>query len=110
MDKVDIVVPSDATSRELFAAEELKKYLELMLDANVNITGIHKKRNIAVIIGGPSRNAAAGEYIYADTFRELVPGPEGANCHSTREKAVLSSIPRLAKLMVAMIIECPEEI
>ena len=37
-------------------------------------------------------------------------GPEGANCHSTREMAVLSSIPRLAKLTAAVIMECPEEI
>ena len=37
-------------------------------------------------------------------------GPEGAYCHSTRERAVLSSIPRLAKLMAAVIMECPDEI
>ena len=37
-------------------------------------------------------------------------GPEGADCHSVREKVVLSSIPRLAKLVAAMIIECPDEI
>ncbi len=37
-------------------------------------------------------------------------GPEGANCHSVREMAILSSITRLAKLMAAVIIECPEEI
>ncbi len=37
-------------------------------------------------------------------------GLEGAYIHSTREMAVLSSMPRMAKLMAAVIMECPEEI
>lgn len=37
-------------------------------------------------------------------------GPEGAYIHSTRERAVISSIPRMAKIMAAVIMECPEEI
>lgn len=37
-------------------------------------------------------------------------GLEGAYIHSTREMAMLSSMPRMAKLMAAFIMECPEEI
>lgn len=88
-DKMDIVIPEKANTRELFAAEELKKYLELMLDVNVNITNIHKKENMSVVIGGPSRNVVASEYISQDTFNKLVPGPEGVMVKSLDENCLL---------------------
>lgn len=89
LDTVNIVLPSDATSRELFASEELKKYLELMLDAKVNITSVHNKENTSLIIGGPSRNTVAAEYISADTFNKLVPGPEGVMIRSLDDNCML---------------------
>ena len=88
-DKIDIVIPEKANTRELFAAEELKKYLELMLDVNVNITNIHKKENMSVVIGGPSRNVVASEYISQDTFNKLVPGPEGVMVKSLNDNCLL---------------------
>ncbi len=37
-------------------------------------------------------------------------GPQGADGHCTTEMTVLSSIPRMAKIMAAVILECPEKI
>lgn len=37
-------------------------------------------------------------------------GLDGSGIHSTREMAVLSSMPKMSKLMAATIMECPEEI
>ena len=88
-DKVDVVIPSCATSRELFAAEELKKYLYLMMDVDASITSVHKKDNISIIIGGPHRNTAASEYISADIFNKLVPGPEGVMVKTIDDNCLL---------------------
>ena len=35
--KINIVIPADATPREIFAAEELSKYLTSILDAQTKI-------------------------------------------------------------------------
>ncbi len=88
-DKVDIVISQNATKREIFASEELCKYLKLMLMAEVNITGTHNKENTSFIIGGPSRNMAAEEYISVDIFNKLVPGPEGAMVKTLDDNTLL---------------------
>lgn len=86
---IDILIPKDATPREKFAASELKKYLDLMLDASVRITDENDGFVSLFIIGCPERNPACGEYISADDFKKEVPGPEGMMIRSFGEKTVV---------------------
>ena len=74
-----VVVPEKATSRELFAAQELQKYLELIFkDVSISIVSdVSDVSGDRIIIGGPERNAKTAEYISCDKFDALVPGPEG---------------------------------
>lgn len=70
---VQILMPQDATTREQFAADELKKYLQQAL--NVVISGADA--DVTFIIGGPSRNEAAAQLISKDEFSKLLTGEEG---------------------------------
>lgn len=76
---VSIVIPASATSREIFAAEELSKYLGMIFPGidtqTVKDTEIFAGN--AILIGGPERNKAVTAYISEADFDALVPGPEG---------------------------------
>ncbi len=73
--KAKIIIPANATEREKFAADELKKYIKKICGANLEITT--KPDGEAIIIGDPSRNEYAKKYISEAEFDKLVPGPEG---------------------------------
>lgn len=67
---LSVIIPENATSRELFAAQELEKYLKqifsgidvCILKDNESVTG--KK----ILIGGPERNQATAAYISVEAF------------------------------------------
>ena len=75
-----IVLPGAPTPREIFAGEELQKYvsritgikIDMVSDRETENTRLHK-----IIIGGPDRNAAAAKLIGAGEFDRIAPGPEG---------------------------------
>ncbi len=71
-----IVLPKNATERENFASSELKKYIEAVCGANLQI--VYGSADGEVIaIGDPSRNEVSAKYISEAEFDKLVPGPEG---------------------------------
>lgn len=77
--EITVVIPEKATSRELFAAQELCKYLEIIFKG-VSLRIATDCENVSgdrIIIGGPERNVKTAEYIAVAEFDALVPGPEG---------------------------------
>ncbi|MBQ4518081.1 MAG: DUF4838 domain-containing protein [Clostridia bacterium] len=73
-----IIIPCSATSREEFAASELKKYIHLICGADVAITTDDMApTSFKILIGGPERNTVTKTYISENEFDALVPGPEG---------------------------------
>ena len=73
-----IVIPQCATLREEFAAQELQKYLRLILGCEAKIcTDTNACEGDAFLIGGPERNAQTARYMSEPEFRATVPGPEG---------------------------------
>ena len=76
--KILIVIPKDATPREVFAAEELKKYINKIVGSDITICD--DKAEIAgmkMIIGAPMRNEAARKLISEEEFKSYVTGREG---------------------------------
>lgn len=69
---VKILVPQEPTERELFAADELKKYLEKIFGAVIS-----DDADATFIIGGPGRNEAAAALISKEDFSSLLTGEEG---------------------------------
>ena len=70
---VQILLPSDPTLREQFAADELKKYLQqIFCEINIDPTS-----DVTFVIGGPGRNDAAAELISKEEFFNLLTGEEG---------------------------------
>lgn len=78
-DFIKIVIPELATPREVFAAEELKKYLEMIFTGlRVDIgNDTDKIEQAKILIGGPERNQLTAEFITQEEFDKIVPGPEG---------------------------------
>ncbi len=85
-----IVISSDATPREHFAAKELQKYIEKIVGVKLSVVPDNrvfvKQR---VVIGGPDRNNAAKELISEEDFRRKAPGPEGFLLKSFGSDALL---------------------
>ena len=74
-----VVIPEKATKREIFASEELKKYL-VKIFAGIQIeTAIDSKiiDGNKILIGGPEHNKLTATYISKTDFDAIVPGPEG---------------------------------
>ena len=92
---IDILIPKDATPRESFAASELKKYLELMLDASVRITDESGGNNARFIIGGPERNFTCAATRHSNTLHESAPGENGRrhNLSPKTKRATQFSVP-----------------
>jgi hypothetical protein len=77
--QLTIVIPEAATSRELFAAQELSKYLGMIFSGiYVQIAADNEAyTGNVILIGGPERNSAVAAYISEEAFDAQVPGPEG---------------------------------
>lgn len=85
-----IVVSSQATAREIFAAEELSKYIERILGIRYPIVDDgHAVTKQQIVIGGPVRNRVAALLIDTCEFQNLVPGLEGFLIKSFGEDKVL---------------------
>lgn len=76
---VTIVTPNAPTTREVFAAEEVKKYFGMILSGlDINIcTDEEEILQKKILIGGPERNKLTANYISEKEFDTIVPGPEG---------------------------------
>lgn len=88
--EIFIVTPQNATDREKFAAEELKKYLKLIFDADFEICTDICNPTRKILIGGPERNKLAKNYITEEEFDKLVPGYEGIFIKSYENCLVLA--------------------
>ncbi len=88
---LSVIIPEAATSRELFAAQELEKYLKQIFSGiEVCITSDAKPvSGKRILIGGPERNQATAAYISTDSFDSLVPGPEGMMIRSLAEDVLV---------------------
>ena len=69
---INIILPSEPTPRDIFAAEELKKYLGAVTGA-----AFSEKADCTFIIGGPKRNRHAQALITKEDFSSLMTGEEG---------------------------------
>lgn len=75
---VSIVIPNEATDREQFAAMELQSYLRKIFSATYPIyTEADAPEGQKILIGCPRRNTLTAEYISAEEFDQIAPGPEG---------------------------------
>ena len=79
-----VLLPEDPTPREAFAGEELSKYLTRIL-GHAPCEG-----GIPFVIGGPTRNAAAGEFISAEELATLLTGDEGYLIRITERGVLLA--------------------
>jgi len=87
--EIAIIVPENATATELFASEELQKYIKKIFgikpEISKNVTSGQK-----ILIGGPEKNAFVKAYISEDEFDKTVPGPEGLFIKSFGENLVIA--------------------
>ena len=88
--KIMVVIPADATDREIFAAEELKKYINKIFGADIEICAEESSSSRQILIGGPERNAVVDKYISETDFDKAVPGPEGIFIKSYENCIVLA--------------------
>ncbi len=73
-----IIIPKNATKREIFSANELKKYLNKIFNCSLEI--IDDTINVKgdkIIIGSPLRNELAKNYVAENEFLSLVTKAEG---------------------------------
>ena len=77
--QISVVVPTVATTREAFAAEQLCKYLSKVVPGIIINTCKDNTQVITdkILIGGPERNKLTARYISETEFDSIVPGPEG---------------------------------
>ncbi len=76
---IAIVTPKVTTTREAFAAEELKKYLGLIFPGLYAYIRTDEDNIVdeKILIGGPEHNKLTANYISEEEFDKIVPGPEG---------------------------------
>ena len=89
--KITIVIPEKATSREIFAAEELSRYLQQIL-SDIKTCVINDCCAVSgnkILIGGPERNRSTAEYLSEEAFDALVPGPEGIMLRTVDENTLI---------------------
>ena len=89
--QISIVAPANATTREKFAAEELKKYLSRIIPS-ISINTCTDKGQVSgnkILIGGPERNKLTAKFINETEFDRIVPGPEGMMIKSFGDDTLL---------------------
>lgn len=85
-----IVIPENATLREKFASNELKKYLEMIFEIEIQISSdLTLPAGNVFLIGGPERNKLTKEFISETDFDQKVPGPEGIFIKSVTENIIV---------------------
>jgi hypothetical protein len=85
-----IVIPSDATVREKFAANEMARYISKIsgFDIKIETDDCDMSENM-ILIGGPERNAKTAVYISSADFECEVSGTEGFMIRSFEGNALL---------------------
>ncbi len=86
---LNIVIPEAASEREIFAAEELSKYLKQSLDLKVKITSSVRESGNKIIIGAPERNSEAAKLMSCEEFSAEGLGSEGFLIKSLDESTLL---------------------
>lgn len=88
---VSIVIPANATPREVFAAEELEKYLKAIFSGIcIHITAdTAPVSGSCFLLGGPERNRQTAEYISEAQFDARIPGPDGMLIWGVAENTVI---------------------
>lgn len=87
-----IVIPTKASPREEFAAEELHKYIRKLCGADLIILcdcDESQFRKNKLLIGSPGRNRISAQLIDSDEFGRICPGPEGIFLKSFDSETVL---------------------
>ncbi len=84
-DAYSVILPENPTSREIFAADELEKYLSKIL-STYRCEGADKR----FIIGDPYRNPAAEEIVSREEFSSLLTGEEGMLIRITGDSVLIS--------------------
>lgn len=74
---LSLILPTAPTPRELFAAEELTKYLKRIFGLRVIKNEKADKNTLRVLLGAPHRNPAARQIISCAEFEALLTGEEG---------------------------------
>ncbi|MBE6688680.1 MAG: DUF4838 domain-containing protein [Ruminococcaceae bacterium] len=87
--KISIVTPLNASPREDFSAEELKKYLKQILGCDAEICREPASDSFSFILGAPSRNQYTARYMTVQDFNALVPGPEGMMIKCADENTII---------------------
>lgn len=73
-----IVISTEATATEQFAAEQLRKYIGKIAGVSLSVVDDgHQYAMQQFILGGPARNLAARTLISTEQFDEAVTGQEG---------------------------------
>lgn len=86
-----IIIPSDATPREQFAADECAKYLHSICGVQAQFcNALDISADALIAIGGPERNAVTAKFVSEADFDALVPGPEGIYIRSFDNCLVLA--------------------
>ena len=85
-----VILPSDATARERFAAEELSNYLKLSLEIETQSADHISDKANNIIIGGPGRNAVCAQYVDSHSFSSLVPGAEGMYIEISQNAVIIA--------------------
>ena len=88
---VHILLPADATPREIFAAGELEKYLKQIFPGiRILLAGdTESAKGNRILLGGPERNRLTAAYLSEAEFDAAVPGPDGLTVRSLEENVLL---------------------
>jgi len=85
-----IVLPQNAYSAELFAAEELQKYVHMLCGASLTISETPAEDPACnIFLGTPDRCYAVRKYCSAEQFAAVCPGPEGIFLKSCQDGALM---------------------
>lgn len=79
-----LLLPTDPTPRETFAAEELSRYLKHCLNMTPQNEGI------SIMIGGPDRNPATAKWITNEEFDTLLTEAEGICIRIDKNRILLA--------------------
>lgn len=85
-----IILPASPSPVEQFAAEELKKYVKKISEAELQITSEPAEGYGKIFIGGPRRNKWTAQIISEKKFTETVPGPEGMMIYAENDNLILA--------------------
>ncbi len=89
-EKIFIVLPENPTERELFAKEELSKYLKASLDAFVeNANDCSDEDKNYIVVGCPKTNRTQNDLLFADECEIENIGSEGFLIKSIKDNIIL---------------------